>query len=173
MNKGFTVVEMLVVLSIIGTITGIVVFNVGSQQRNLALLRSAQNLSLNLRRVENFALSSKTFKTSGVPCGWGIHFSGAGSTNYIIFADKAINANCSDRDFTRAVDGSEDLENINIDMQITFSSFSGGLSDVIFSPPEPTVVFVPNQTTATIVLVNKSGTTKTININKTGFISSP
>lgn len=165
--------EMLVVLSIIGIITGIVIFDVGSQRRNLALLRSAQNLSLNLRRVENFALSSKTFRTSGVPCGWGVHFNGAGSTNYIIFADKAVNADCSDRDFARAADGSEDLENINIDLQITFSSLSGGLSDVIFSPPEPSVVFAPNQTTATIVLVNKSGATKTIIINKTGFISSP
>ena len=173
MNKGFTVVEMLVILSIIGIITGIVIFDVGSQRRNLALLRSAQNLSLNLRRVENFALSSKTFRTSGVPCGWGVHFNGAGSTNYIIFADKAVNADCSDRDFARAADGSEDLENINIDLQITFSSLSGGLSDVIFSPPEPSVVFAPNQTTATIVLVNKSGATKTIIINKTGFISSP
>jgi len=173
MNKGFTVLEMLVVLSIIGIITGIVIFDVGSQQRNLALLRSAQNLSLNLRQMENFALSSKTFKTSGVPCGWGIHFNGAGSTSYIIFADKAINMNCSDRDFIRAADGSEDLENINIDPQITFSSLSGGLSDVIFSPPEPSVVFVPNQTMATIVLVNKKGTTRTIIINKTGFISSP
>ncbi len=173
MNKGFTVLEMLVVLSIIGIITGIVIFDVGSQQRNLALLRSAQNLSLNLRQMENFALSSKTFKTSGVPCGWGIHFNGAGSTSYIIFADKAINMNCSDRDFIRAADGSEDLENVNIDPQITFSNLSGGLSDVIFSPPEPSVVFVPNQTMATIILVNKKGATRTIIINKTGFISSP
>ncbi len=165
--------EMLVVLSIIGIITGIVIFDVGSQQRNLALLRSAQNLSLNLRQMENFALSSKTFKTSGVPCGWGIHFNGAGSTSYIIFADKAINMNCSDRDFIRAADGSEDLENVNIDPQITFSNLSGGLSDVIFSPPEPSVVFVPNQTMATIILVNKKGATRTIIINKTGFISSP
>ncbi len=173
MNKGFTVLEMLVVLSIIGIITGIVIFDVGSQQRNLALLCSAQNLSLNLRQMENFALSSKTFKTSGVPCGWGIHFNGAGSTSYIIFADKAINMNCSDRDFIRAADGSEDLENVNIDPQITFSNLSGGLSDVIFSPPEPSVVFVPNQTMATIILVNKKGATRTIIINKTGFISSP
>ena len=173
MNKGFTVVEILAVLSIIGIITGIVIFDVGSQQRNLALLRSAQNLSLNLRRVENFTLSSKTFKTSGVPCGWGIHFNGTDSTSYIIFADKAINMDCSDRDFIRAADGSEDLESINIDPQIAFSSLSGGLSDVIFSPPEPSVVFVPNQTIVTIVLINKSGATKTININKTGFISSP
>ncbi|MDO8443462.1 MAG: prepilin-type N-terminal cleavage/methylation domain-containing protein [Candidatus Azambacteria bacterium] len=173
MNKGFTVVEMLVVLSIIGVITGIVIFNVGSQQRNSALLRSAQNLSLNLRRIENFALSSKTFKTSGVPCGWGAHFNGAGSASYIIFADKAASVNCWDRDFARAVDGSEDFENINLDPQITISSLSGGLSDIIFSPPEPSVVFVPNQTTVSIILNNRDFATREVRINKTGFISSP
>lgn len=173
MNKGFTVVEMLVVLSIIGIITGMVIFNVGSQQRNSALLRSAQNLSLNLRRIQNFALSSKTFKTSGVPCGWGIHFNGVGSKSYVIFADKAASVNCSDRDFARAADGSEDFENINLDAQITVSSLSGGLSDIVFSPPEPSVVFIPNQTTVSVILSNRDSATREVRINKTGFISTP
>lgn len=173
MNRGFTVVEMLVVLSIIGVITGIVVFNVGSQQRNSALLRSAQNLSLNLRRIENFALSSKVFKTSGVPCGWGVHFNGAGSTSYVIFADKAVSVDCFDRDFIRAVDGSEDFENINLDPQIAISNLGGGVSDVVFSPPEPSVVFVPDQAAVDIVLSNRDFATREIRVNKTGFISSP
>lgn len=165
--------EMLVVLSIIGIITGMVIFNVGSQQRNSALLRSAQNLSLNLRRIQNFALSSKTFKTSGVPCGWGIHFNGVGSKSYVIFADKAASVNCSDRDFARAADGSEDFENINLDAQITVSSLSGGLSDIVFSPPEPSVVFIPNQTTVSVILSNRDSATREVRINKTGFISTP
>ena len=165
--------EMLVVLSIIGIITGMVIFNVGSQQRNSALLRSAQNLSLNLRRIQNFALSSKTFKTSGVPCGWGIHFNGVGSKSYVIFADKAASVNCSDRDFARAADGSEDFENINLDAQITVSSLSGGLSDIVFSPPEPSVVFIPNQTTVSVILNNRDSATREVRINKTGFISTP
>ena len=172
MSKGFTFIEMLVVLSIIGVITGMVIFNVGSEQKNSALLRSAQNLSLNLRRSQNFALSSKTFRTSGVPCGWGLHFNGAGSTSYIIFADTATAANCSDRDFARVADGSEDFENINLDPQIMISSLSAGLSDIVFSPPEPSVFFAPDQTTASIILSNYD-TTREVKINKTGFISLP
>ena len=170
---GFTLIEMLIVMAIIIIITGIVIFNIGSERQNSALLRSAQKLSLDLRRIQSFALSSKVFKTSEVPCGWGIHFNNVGSTNYIIFADLAVNPNCSDRDFLRAANGSEDFENVNLDGGITINSLSGGLSDVVFTPPEPTVNFVPAQTSVSITLSNENGAARSINLNKTGFISSP
>lgn len=173
MNKGFTLIEMLVVLAIIVIITGVVIFNTGLERQNSALLRSAQKLSLDLRRAQSFALSSKVFKTLGVPCGWGAHFNGVGSDSYIIFADLAVNQNCSDRDFVRAVNGSEDFETANLESGITVSGLSSGLSDIIFTPPDPTVTFTPVQTSASVTLINKNSTTRVITVNKTGFISSP
>lgn len=173
MNNGFTLIEILVVLAIIVIITGIVIFNINSERQNSALLRSAQKLSLDLRRAQSFALSSKVFKTSGVPCGWGAHFNGVGSANYIIFADLAVNPNCSDRDFIRAADGSEDFETINLEPGITVGSLSGGLTDVVFTPPDPIVTFTPDQTSASVTLTAKNLTTRAIIVNKTGFISSP
>ena len=172
-NCGFTLIEMLVVLAIIIVITGIVIFNVGAERQNSALLRSAQKLSLDLRRAQSFALSSKTYKTAGVPCGWGIHFNVAGSTSYIIFADLASVQDCSDRDFVRDGNGLEDFEVANLEAGITISSLSNSLSDIVFTPPDPTVNFTPDQTSANIVLINKNGATRAININKTGFVSSP
>lgn len=171
--KGFTLIELLVVLAIIMIITSIVIFNIGSERQNSALLRSGQKLSLDLRRAQSFTLSSKTYRTIGVPCGWGLHFNGIGSTNYVIFADLASSANCSDRDFIRASDGSEDFETINLESGISINSLSSNLSNVVFTPPDPTVKFIPDQTSASIVFINKNGVTRTININKTGFISSP
>ena len=177
MNKnninGFTVIELLVVTAILVIISAIVIFNVGSQRQNSALLRSAQKLSLDLRRAQSFALSSKTYKTTGVPCGWGIHFNGIGSTNYVIFADLASSADCSDRDFIGASNSSEDFETANLESGISINSLSGNLSDVVFTPPDPIVNFTPGQTSAIIILINNDGATRTININKTGFISSP
>jgi|SRR3989344_3024940 len=171
--KGFTLIELLVVLAVILIITGIVIFNIGSERQNSTLMRSAQKLSLDLRRAQSFALSSKTYKTTGVPCGWGLHFNGIGSTNYVIFADFASSSNCSDRDFIRAADGSEDFETINLESGITVSSLSSGLSDIVFTPPEPTVTFTSAQTSANITLINKNSAIRAINVNKTGFISSP
>lgn len=171
--KGFTIIELLVVLAIIIIITGIVIFNIGSERQNSALLRSAQKLSLDLRRAQSFAFSSKTYRTIGVPCGWGLHFNGVNSTSYIIFADLAVLPDCSDRDFVRATSGTEDFETTNLEPGISINSLSGNLSDVVFTPPDPTVKFIPDQTSASIVFINKNGVTRTININKTGFISSP
>jgi prepilin-type N-terminal cleavage/methylation domain-containing protein len=173
MNKGFTLLEMLVTLAIISIITSIVIFNIGLERQNAALFRSAQILSSNLRRVQSYALSSKTFKTQGVPCGWGVHFNGVGSINYIIFADMALTQDCSNRDFVRATDGSEDFETVNLESGITLSSLSNNLSDVVFTPPEPKVTFIPDQISASIILINRNGATRIINLNKTGFISSP
>ncbi len=171
--SGFTLIEILVVLTIMAIMTGVVIFNIGAERQNSALLRSAQNLSLNLRRTQNYALSTKEFKSIGVPCGWGVHFNGVGSASYVIFADLASAINCSDRDFIRASNGSEDFETVNLEAGIKVSSLSGGLSDIVFMPPQPSVTFTLDQTTASIVLVNKSGAIRAVSVNKVGFISSP
>lgn len=173
MSKGFTLIELLVVLAIIIIITGVVIFNTNSERQNSALFRSAQNLSLNLRQAQGYAFSSKVFRNEGVPCGWGVHFNGVNSTSYIIFADLAANQNCSDRDFVRAANSSEDFETINLEAGVTVSVLSGNLSDVVFTPPDPKVTFTPDQISAGITLINKNSLIRLININKTGFISSP
>lgn len=168
--NGFSVIELLVATAIIVIILGIVIFNVGLEKQNSALLRSSQTLLLNLRRAQNFALSSKVFRTGKVPCGWGIHFNGVGSTNYIIFADLAANLSCSDRDFIMAADGSENFETINLEAGIKVNALSNGLSDIVFTPPDPTVTINPDQAAASITLINRNFNSRTININKAGTI---
>lgn len=172
-QAGFTVLELLISIGIIVILTGIFIFNFGLQRQDAALLRSAQKLSLDLRRVQNYALSAQNFMASSVPCGWGIHFNGINSTAYTIFADKAVNVDCSDRDYVRAANGSEDFETANLELGIVVSGLTGGLSDVVFTPPDPLVSFNPSQTSATITLANNKLNTKAIMINKVGLISLP
>ena len=137
MNKGFTVVEIVVVLGIMAVITGIVLFNVGSEKQNAALFRSAQNLSLNLRKAEN-------------------NF----GRNY-------------------KMDSGEELETVNLEAGVKIKSITNSTSDVVFIPPAPLVRFTSfyggqnTNDTMDIVLINKNSSTRTITINKTGFISSP
>lgn len=173
MNRGFTLIEMLAVSAIITVITSIVIFNIGLERQNLALSHSAQKLSLDFRRAQNYAISSRVFKDLGIPCGWGIHFNGIGSASYTIFADLALATDCSDRDFVRASDGSEDFEIISLRPGIMVNAVSNGLTDIVFTPPEPTVKFIPNQVEAGVTLINNKLTTNTVLVNKNGFISSP
>ncbi|MDO8676384.1 MAG: prepilin-type N-terminal cleavage/methylation domain-containing protein [Candidatus Azambacteria bacterium] len=189
MNKdnvsGFTLIEIMVVVSIIVVISAIVIFNIGLEKQNSALFRSAQKLSLDLRLAQSFALSSKVYKknsngtscvssstTTCVPCGWGAHFNGINSNSYVIFADLAAAIDCSNRDFVRAGNGTEDFETINLEAGIKVSSLSGNLSDIVFTPPDPTVRFTPDQALVVIVLMNKKSATRIINVNKTGLVSS-
>ena len=169
-KAGFTIIELLVSLSIIVFLGAIVLFNIGQQRQRAALLHSGQRLTLDLRRTQNFALSAREFQITGVPCGWGIHFNGPNSANYIIFADLAASPDCSDRDFIRAANGSEDYETVNFDAGISINSLSNSLSDIVFTPPDPLVRFTPDQTTAAVVLINRNSATMTATVNKAGLI---
>lgn len=174
-NSGFTILEVLVVLGIVSLFTGMTIFSVVSERQSSSLFRSAQNLSLNLRRAQSYALSSKNFKNSGVPCGWGVHFNGQNSLSYIIFADSVpVGSDCQNQDNKRNGDGSEDLETVKFESGIKISSLTDDLSDVVFSPPTPTVVFYSSgRPEINIVLVNRDAATRTVTVNTTGFISSP
>ncbi|MDP2638863.1 MAG: type II secretion system protein [Candidatus Azambacteria bacterium] len=175
-NNGFTLIEVLGVLGIITLFSGVTIFSISSERQNSSLFRSAQNLSLNLRRAQSFALSSKDFKGSGVPCGWGVHFNGLNSTNYIIFADLVpFGLDCqSNQDSKRNPNGSEDFEVVNFEAGIKIGGLTDDFTDVVFSPPEPTVVFYPSsQSEVNVTVINRYSSARVVTVNKTGFISSP
>ncbi len=163
-GRGFTLIEMVVALAIAAIISALVIGNLGAARFRLALTRSTQRLSLDLHRVESDSLTSREFKAAGVPTGWGMHFYGAGSTGYTVFAD--VNA-----DNTRASDGSEDLESFNFEPGILMTS--SNITDVVFIPPDPTIMFAPPAiTNAELVIITVDGSlSRTININKFGAIT--
>ena len=162
-SAGFTLIEMIVAFGIALIITSIIIGNLGAVKFRLALTRSAQRMSLDLHRAESDSLTSKEFKTFGVPKSWGVHFYGAGSTKYTIFADL-------DGDNTRAIDSVEDLETFNFEAGVSLTSST--ISDVIFIPPDPTVVFNPSVSLASIVLSTIDGSlSRTVTINKFGAIT--
>src|SRR3989338_3253530 len=83
-QKGFTVIELLVVLGIIVLISASILANYRGQQRESALTRSAQKLALDLRRAQTLAVSS-TLHHSEIPYGYGVHFD-KNVNSYFIFA---------------------------------------------------------------------------------------
>ncbi len=164
-TAGFTLIEMAVALAVGVIITAVVIGNLGAIRFRLALTRSAQKLSLDLHRVGSDSLTSREFKAAGVPNGWGMHFYGAGSTRYTVFADV-------DGDEIRASNESEDLESFNFEPGVTITS--SNITDVVFVPPDPTIIFtaVPPVTSASIILSTVDGSlTRTITINKFGAIT--
>ncbi len=86
--RGFTLVEMVVVLGIIAIITVIAVTGQSTFNRTLLLTDTVYGVAFSAREAQSFGISSRKFGNVQNP-GYGIHFSNATPSSYTVFADKA------------------------------------------------------------------------------------
>ncbi|MBU2104034.1 type II secretion system GspH family protein [Patescibacteria group bacterium] len=86
LSRGFTLVEMLVVLAIIVIVTGIAINGQSSFNKTVILTDTAYTLAFSIREAQSLGLSSRYF--GGFQnAGYGVHFSSGSLTSYILFAD--------------------------------------------------------------------------------------
>ena len=165
-SKGFTLIELIVVISIIGLLSGILFLGKTSGERRLALQRSAYQLSQDLREVQEMAMGAKETK-----CGthnFGIYLKqGSGQNSYILFGD--CNANCHFDDSS----SDEVLREVKLEKDVVYSLPSD--LHIIFVPPDPEIYI--NSTDClndwgeeTSVTLSLNSETKTVKINSAGRI---
>jgi len=192
-NKGFTLVEMLISLSIFAIITAFATanFNVARQGDEVRL--ASQLVASSLRRAQTSATAGETTRfcrggsndlkvcptgldseCSGggvcvreVPTGYGQHFtlSGADTRKVIFFADI---------DGDKAYDVGEEIrrDGISPGAFVSISAMSplaGNDLDVVFVPPKPTAYFNGSTADATASLTLRHSTTaatRTVTINR-------
>lgn len=87
-SRGFTLVEMLVVLAIITVITTIVVTGQSNYNKTLLLTDTSYTVALSARQAQSYGLGSRKFG-SVQNSGYGLHFSRVTPNSYIVFADTA------------------------------------------------------------------------------------
>ena len=88
-QRGFTLIEMLTVVAIIGILSTILIVNQNTFNKSNILNDTAYTVALSVRLMQSFGLSSRGFTNSGNTisnAGYGIHF-GDSSTYYDTYAD--------------------------------------------------------------------------------------
>jgi type II secretory pathway pseudopilin PulG len=169
--KGFTLIEVLVIMFIITTLSIVLVVNWRKNEKRYQLQRSAQEVVQNLRKAQNMALAGKDTcnqePSCTIPPNYGVYFGKTTLTSYVIFADKNNNGKYGGGESAEAV------ELINLGAGTEFM-LSADL-DIVFSVPDGFVLINSSlrQGEASLI-IKKSGLIrdiKIIKIKKSGQIT--
>ncbi len=171
MKKGFTLIEVIIVIIIIGILSAILIPNYQNFRRQLALQRSATKLAQDIRRAQAMAMSAEKCETcpasSDYKFGWGVVFKEIEPEYYTIFADCNGDGNYSSGE-------DEEVEkDIKFEEGVKIDSLSSNFLRITFTSPDPTVTIKPaslNEIEITLVLKNDPTSTKKIKVNKAGLI---
>lgn len=154
-SAGFSLIEMLVVLAVIMTISGAVVTSSFSGQKRYDLARAYQQMSADLRRAQNLALAGKM--QEGVsPAGYGIH---TGDSGYTLFYNL---------DSSREHQGaSVDLEAISLPTGVILTPVG---ASIYFAPPDPTTYINGVSAGSLTFTLTNASYSKTITVYVSGMI---
>lgn len=178
---GFSVIEMLVVISIISIVSSVAIVNYRNLGKSQALGRAAQELAFDIRRAQTLALGGVSsggvnFGAGGI-CGYGISiFLPLSQNTYYVFKDITPTSgvqDCTNPSLGTRTSSSEDYEQITLEGGISISSLSSGNSlDIVFYPPKPTVSITGNASSAIITLrITGTAQTKTVTVSNSGQVS--
>ena len=88
-KKGFTLIELIVTMSIVTLLMTTVLFNYGTFNDNLAISSAEQEMAVAIRQAQTYGLNVKETAASSGQFGYayGIYFNPQSPTDYYLFAD--------------------------------------------------------------------------------------
>ena len=74
-NRGLTLVELMVVISIFSIITSVTIFNYASFRSNVSIQNLSDDVALAIRKAQSFAIGVRASKGGSFENSYGVHFS--------------------------------------------------------------------------------------------------
>lgn len=170
-QKGFSLLEILVSIFIIASISGIFMANYHSANKRSELINAAQKLASDIRLAQNYSLGSREFNNEAPAGGWGVYFNKTAPNYYIIFADtngnKNYNAGIGEKFKQVDLPAGVSVNNI-IDVKTGTLNYIA----ITFLSPDPiTYIAASTNNKAQITLRDaNTGSTKTVEVNFLGLV---
>lgn len=166
-QRGFTVIELLAVMFIIGLLSILTLAGYRNGQKKYILSQDSQCLMSSLRNAQNMAMGG--IDISGNYYGYGV-YAEKGDSFYIIYADKNNNSS-----FQPSDDVAEVVNLLSEEVKIKSISPLANKIDIFFGSPDPTT-YINGDSAAgvsgTITLeLSGSSLNKTITVTTAGLIS--
>jgi len=185
LNRGFTLVELLVTISIFVILTGVVLFNQSKFNSTILLTNLAYDTALTIRQAQNYGINIKEFNTgtgaNSVFVPYGVHFDNTANKSFILFADLDSNGIFSGTTLTNCdpLVGCVNRYSIKRGNSIEGLYVNGNLDtkkdklDITFKRPNPDAIIMADGATAnsaTIILKGVDGSTRKVNVQANGLI---
>lgn len=173
MSRGFTIIEVMVVVSIIAILSSILMFQFRSFDSQLLVRNVAYEIAGTLREAQLYGVSVRG-NAGAFTAGYGVHF--VPGTTYIVFRDVDSSKTYTSGDVTLAtskITGSKSITNL------CSTACAQTSLDIIFTRPNPDAAFAwsPSAiaaTTSVEIHVGSNlpgGTTRRVVVSETGQIS--
>lgn len=151
-NRGFTLIEMIVIMALVVALTGFITLNVVSSQRRASLIQVSEILASDMHNQQAKAMTGDAVG-GVVPTGYGIHFE---SNKYVLFTGSSYNA----------------LETTNTVIPVTspasFSAIGFPNNMVVFLARSGDIANYVSGSDYVTLSEGTSGQTKTIHLNRYG-----
>lgn len=172
-RRGFTLIEVLVVIFVIGVISSIVVSGWRRNEKKYQLQMAAQMVVQNIRKAQDMALAGKAYGGQLPNYSYGIYFRKTDPSYYVIFGDKNGN-----NTYQPADEGGLDIkvDHITMESGIETALLTSQSLNIVFTIPDGFTIITPSATSATII-VKRTGATcpssdcKNVVVRNTGQVT--
>ena len=170
-KRGFSMIELLVTISILIVVSGLVFFNQSRFHSNILIENLAYEISLTIRQAQSYGLQTKESE-GGFSAGYGVRFDVTENDKFIFYADKDGNHIYDTNDVI--VDELKMTNKNKINKLCASANCSEGEVDMLniaFIRPDPDAYINTNKEIGEIYIISARGEQEKITVNEIGQIS--